>query len=154
MKTRILRLIITVGTLLTVHMTRAQEVFIEPYAEQTITGQKLGLQIGHESPLGYEIGTFIQKESAVFVSREGAEKPRFYEQEFIGVFFAGSIYSSDQFDVKVNVRTGAVNRTNFAITPAVIGSYRLSKFMKLQGGLGMRALRPTFRLGLRLVIPR
>ncbi|MGB3464888.1 MAG: hypothetical protein WBA74_06455 [Cyclobacteriaceae bacterium] len=152
MRTRLLRLLITLGMLISINCAKAQQTFIEPITEQTMVGQKLGVQVGYESPLGYEIGAFYQQASSMLITGENADMPRFYEQEFIGAFFAGTLWSGHNCDIKLNVRTGATNRANFTITPSVMGSYKLSRSMKLQCGVGMRNLRPTLRLGLRLSV--
>lgn len=152
MKTRIIRLAITLAMLTSIHLVNAQETFVSTYIEQTKVGQKLGTQLGYESREGYELGVFYQKEATIFGSNDDSTKPRFYEQEFAGAFFAASLIRNKRYNVKFNVRTGVTNKINFTITPSVIGNYKLNKFIKLQCGIGMRALRPTMQAGLRIAL--
>ena len=150
MRTRIIRLIVTIGMLGVIHFTKAQTTFVSSYIEQTKVGSKVGTQLGFETRHGYEIGAFYQKEADIIVTEEN--KPRFYEKEFKGMFFAGNIIEGRKIKVKLNVRTGVTNKINFTITPSVMGSYQLGKSARLLCGIGMRTLRPTLRLGMRFNI--
>lgn len=133
-----------------IHFAKAQTTFVSTYIEQTKIGSKIGTQIGYESRHGYEIGAFYQKEADIIVTEEN--KPRFYEQEFKGMFFAGTIVHGRKANLKINVRTGVTNNINFAITPSVIGNYNISRFIRFQAGLGIRSFRPTLQAGLRIAM--
>ncbi|MGB3464885.1 MAG: hypothetical protein WBA74_06440 [Cyclobacteriaceae bacterium] len=154
MKIRIFRLAITLFMLLSIHLAKAQQPFASTYIEQTKVGQKIGFQLGYESRDGYELGIFHQQHGGLFdlTFTEDGQLPRFYEQTFTGAFFAGNILSGKNTSLKLMVRTGAVNNFNFAITPSVIGHYRLGKFIRLHCGIGVRALRPTFQTGIRIAL--
>lgn len=148
MRTRIIRLIVTIGMLGVIHFTKAQTTFVSSYIEQTKVGSKVGTQLGFETRHGYEIGAFYQKEADIIVTEEN--KPRFYEKEFKGMFFAGNIIEGRKIKVKLNVRTGVTNKINFSITPSVVGYYKISRYIGFQTGIGIRSLRPTLQAGLRI----
>ncbi len=120
------------------------------YVEKTCVNAKIGTRIGWLTKQGFEVGGFYQNEANIFQSTE--DKPLFYEKEFFGVFMAAPVFVRDNYQVKLNVRTGAVNQINFAITPSVVMDYKLFNQVHLNGGIGVKALKPTLQAGIRINI--
>lgn len=154
MKIKFLRLGITLFMFLSIYMAKAQQPLAGTYLEQTSVGQKVGFQLGYETGGGYEIGIFHQQHGSLIQLpfAEPAALPRFYEKTFSGAYFAGNIAEGKNTSLKLMVRTGAVNKTNFSITPSLIGQYNLGKFIRIDCGVGVRAFRPTFRTGIRIAL--
>jgi len=125
-----------------------QELFFNTYMEQTSVSLKMGGQLGYEFEDGYEIGGFYQSESKI-LEPETNKLPTLREKKFFGVLLSGPILIRRGYNLKINARTGISNGTNFVITPSLISNLDIVKHIKLQTGLGIRALRPTFQLGLR-----
>jgi len=143
-------LLLTVAfSVLCVAATQAQ-YFLRGYVEQTKISPKHGLAAGWELNRSFELGMFVQEESSMLESNSEKQKPRFYEEQFLGVFFGATLYYDRKFDVKLNVRTGAVNKTGFAITPSVLASYALMRNIAFEAGIGTRAFRPTLQAGIRI----
>ncbi len=135
--------------LASINIANAQEVFFNSYIEQTSVSPKVGGQLGYEFSYGYEVGVFYQKEVNMLGSSD-TPKPRFREEEFVGILLAAPILMADRYNVKLNARTGMRNQFNFAISPSVVGNYKLINTIQVQLGVGIRALRPTFQAGLRI----
>ena len=128
----------------------AQQLFVGSYVENTCINAKLGTRIGLLTNQEFEVGGFYQSESKIFQSEEN--KPLFYEKEFFGVFMAAPLLVRDHYQLKLNVRTGAVNKINFAITPSIVMDYKLFNQVSLNGGIGVKALKPTLQAGIRINI--
>ncbi len=126
---------------------QAQSLFMSTYVERTSVSPKFGTQAGVSFLGGFEAGTFYQSESLL----QGEEGRSAYEaeQEFFGVFFTGPLTSGEKFNLLLNVRTGAVNKVNFSITPALLANYKPFRLIQIQAGMGVRNLRPTAIAGLK-----
>lgn len=127
----------------------AQNLKLSTYVEATHITPKTGVSLRYIDPfIEYEIGAFYQESKIVeqmWMSDEAMAKlPRFYEQSFVGFYFAYPMMQRDWFDLKFNVRTGVVNNEIFVITPAIMGDLKITPFIHLGGGIGTRVFRPTF----------
>ncbi len=127
--------------------SHGQEIYTTSYMEKTSVSPKMGIQIGYEFKGGYMIGGFYQKEVDL-PRNEEVNKPRFYEQEFYGVSFAGNVFTYKNLDAQGNVRTGVSNNINFCITPSIMLDYRLIKLIHIKGGIGVRGFKPTYQGGI------
>ncbi|WP_258104998.1 hypothetical protein [Marinoscillum sp. MHG1-6] len=134
--------------IITLSQANAQQPFVKSYIERTHISPKLGLQGGYEFKNNFELGGFYQKENDAFWSSNEA-KPRFYEKEFYGVIMAAPVLSKEKFNVKANVRMGAVNGEYFSITPSMIAGYKLFNAIEVQAGFGLKSFRITSQAGIR-----
>lgn len=125
----------------------SQELFVDSYIEKTKVSPKMGIQIGYELPGGFIVGGFYQQEVSL-PSNQEVNRPRFYEKEFYGVALGANLVSWKGLDAYLNVRTGVVNKINFAITPSVTVDYELVKLIHLKAGVGMRSFSPTLMGGI------
>ncbi|MEQ9425124.1 MAG: hypothetical protein RJQ09_11940, partial [Cyclobacteriaceae bacterium] len=139
---------LTITLIASLNFALAQGLFASSYVEKTNISPKMGTQIGYQFDWGVEVGVFFQDE-ADFLNHGEIKRPRFYEKSFTGVFFAYPILETKNLDLKLNVRTGAVNKINFAITPSLIGTYSLHKNLKVFSGIGVRTFRPTLQAGIK-----
>ena len=76
---------------------------------------------------------------------ETTNQPKMYEEEFFGIFGNAVIAETNKLDILLNARIGVTNRENFAITPAVLANFKTEGKVKFGGGIGVRALRPTYQ---------
>jgi hypothetical protein len=146
-----MKTIYTLALLVTLALTQAnaQQPFVKSYVERTHISPKIGTQLGYEFKHDFEVGIFYQKETKAFSNDETA-KPGIYEQEFLGMFFSGPLVTREKYDLKINVRTGAVNKTLFSITPSLIAGYKVFKAVELQAGFGIKSFNVTTQAGIRI----
>ncbi|MEQ8582478.1 MAG: hypothetical protein RIC30_07590 [Marinoscillum sp.] len=121
----------------------SQGITAKSYMEQTKIGNKLGTAIGYTFPCKVEVGGFYQKTADFMNAQEITE--RFYEKEFTGMYINLPLKHYSKLTFDLNVRTGAVNGQNFAITPSLLGSYSPVNAIKLGLGVGTRMFRPTLQ---------
>lgn len=133
-------------TILFIHTLSAQDITARTYIEKTVVASKLGTAIGYIFPCNVEVGGFYQK-NAEFMNGHEITK-RFYEKEFVGMYLNLPLKHYRKINFDLNIRTGAVNGKNFAITPSLLGSYRPVKAIKMGVGLGTRMFRPTLQAAL------
>ncbi len=129
----------------------SQNLFVTSYMEKTKVSPKAGIQVGYQLSDNYEVGVFYQKEVDMPGGHESV-KPRFYEKEFIGVNLATRIFAVQKVNVSMDVRIGAINKENFAITPSVKLDYQVIKRIHINAGLGVRSFNPTLQGGLKVDI--
>ena len=129
----------------------SQNLFVHSYMEKTQVSPKAGIQLGYQTANNYEVGVFFQKEVDMANGHE-SNKPRFYEKEFIGIILASQIFAYQHLNVNLDVRIGAINKTNFAITPSVKVDYEIIKRIYINAGIGVRSFNPTLQGGLRIDI--
>lgn len=136
--------------------TKAQNIAVSTYIEQTKVSPKIGYMMGYHfgEELGIEAGAFYQTEIQAPSQLEATEynmQPR--EKTFAGVFFNYPAYNGKKIDVIIQLRTGLVNGENFTITPSIEGKYDLAKNLSVSAGIGTRCLTPSmigrisYRLG-------
>lgn len=130
----------------------SQGITAKSYIEQTQVGNKLGTAIGYTFPCKVEIGGFYQKTADFMNAQEITE--RFYEKEFTGMYVNLPLKHYGKLNFDLNIRTGAVNGQNFAITPSILGSYSPVKAIKLGLGLGTRMFRPTLQASISIKISK
>lgn len=132
----------------------SQQRIVKTYFEQTQIGAKSGTSIGMLTRYNWEYGAFFQEssllESLIMSEEQRAQRPRNYERQFYGVYFAAPIFLSEFTSVKFQVRTGISNNQNFVITPSVHMGYEALKNFRFELGVGTRAFRPTLMGGISL----
>jgi len=124
----------------------SQGITAKSYIEQTQVGNKLGTAIGYTFPCEVEIGGFYQQTGDFMNAQETTE--RFYEKKFTGMYVNLPLKHYGKLNFDLNIRTGAVNGQNFAITPSLLSSYSPIKAIKLGVGIGTRMFRPTLQAAL------
>lgn len=147
MKKQLLPIIILFACITGVH---AQKLTLNNYVEQTKISTKMGTAIGVALPHQFTVGGFYQK-SIQKIENEPF-RPAMEETEFFGVYFTGNLFQSQKLTVDTMVRTGVTNRENFAITPSVLVNYDVAKFIKINGGFGVRCFTPTLMAGIQINI--
>ncbi len=134
----------------TLSLAHAQKTFMNTYVERTKVGPKMGTQLGVSFDEKYEIAAFFQRQAPMLEFGESSPKPRFYEKEFAGVLFAGSIWQRGDFNILMNARVGVSNKINFVITPSVVSEIKVTSMLSVQAGVGVRAFRPTAQFGIKI----
>lgn len=136
----ILLLIVTLCVVAGIEAATAQNWKVSSYLEKTFVSPKAGTSLGYEFPGNYEVGGFYQKA----VMTNGKENlPRFYEEEFFGLYTSLPIRDTEKLDINFNIRTGVINNEIFAITPSLQAEFMPTKIIGLGLGVGIRNLRPT-----------
>ena len=130
---------------LAANVTFAQDLIAKTYVEHTHMTPKVGTAIGFQTDYGWEYGGFYQKATPTINNGETTNQPKMYEEEFFGIFGNAVIAETNKLDILLNARIGVTNRENFAITPAVLANFKTEGKVKFGGGIGVRALRPTYQ---------
>ena len=129
----------------------AQRVVASSYIEQTQISSKLGYSVGVVfSESNIELGAFQQNNMSSMDPEVWDDNA--YERSFTGVYMNYPMLEKRMLSLNFKIRTGLSNGENFVITPAVNGDYEVSKKIKVTGGVGVRAFRPTLVSGIKIVI--
>ncbi|MFK7953723.1 MAG: hypothetical protein AB8B73_12825 [Ekhidna sp.] len=147
--------LIIVSTLV-LNFAMGQSVVTTSYLELTSISPKAGISVGVKNYYGIEYGGFYQEsktiESKFMSEQQRSELPRIYEKVFWGAYVGFPVVRRQAGEVQLNIRTGVVNSEWFVITPSLRGVYNVSRGIKVGGGLGVRAFRPTFQTSISLSI--
>lgn len=141
-------LLTSILILISISILKAQGLQASTYIERTVVGPKVGTAIGYSFSDLIEVGGFYQR--ATEMAEAEAGRPLREENEFYGAYFGYPLLSAQKSVIKLNVRTGVSNGENFVITPSLMGSYSPMQLVKIGGGIGVRAFKPTVMASLTL----
>jgi hypothetical protein len=119
---------------------------VSTYVERTHIGPKGGTAVGVEFRNLMSVGVFYQESDLILtvLGKEGStDMPLLYEKQFYGIYYTLPIHHQGMVGFDFKIRTGVSNGENFVITPSAHSSLKLTRSIELQGGVGMRAFRPT-----------
>jgi len=130
--------------------SQAQVLTAHTYVEKTHISPKFGTRLGVYLPKSQiEVGGFYQYSAPVSKSELGSYTS--YEKEFAGAYINYPLtINNPNLGLDLNLRTGLTNAKNFTITPTLLGHVKLLKQIYLNGGVGVRAFRPTYTFGIQL----
>lgn len=144
--------ILTIGMFFVLSGAMAQKIQFGTYVERTCASPKAGAYFGIINKESLAFGIFYQETDIVYdyvlTEDQKNELPQKYEQEFAGVYIGAPLFQVKKIVVDLNIRTGLANGEYFVMTPTLLAKYKLVGNVSINGGVGIRAYRPTYQYGL------